>query len=123
MRSALEGPTGYRAQPCLEGEIAEALAPEAPALPGHEAGESPPPRAMHVFTSDEGAQVFIRDAALDPAALPGLVARIAAELALGGMRLAALTINGRGVFDAAAETASPDATAVPQRTINKTPGR
>ena len=53
---------------------------------------------MHVFTEEGAASVWVRDAALDAPRAQGLTARLAAELALAGKRLAAFTVNGRLIF-------------------------
>jgi len=81
-------------------EAAGAEAVERDATPH---AEPPAARAMHVFHSQQGAHVFVRDAQIDPRAAHALVARIAAELALGGTRLAAMTLNGRTIYEAPAQ--------------------
>ncbi len=76
---------------------------EAP-LPGAAASvprEPLPARAVHLMVDGSGAKVWIRDNDLTQARAGEIVASLAAELAERGLRLRALTVNGRVAFEAA----------------------
>ena len=62
-------------------------------------GEPPAKRSLHLASRGDEASLWLRDATLEPAAAAGLVGRIAAEVARAGKRLAALTLNGRTLFN------------------------
>jgi hypothetical protein len=58
-----------------------------------------PARSVHMTMDSAGARVWIRDSALTQEAAGGMVSSLAGELALRGLRLRALTINGRLAFE------------------------
>jgi len=59
-----------------------------------------PARSVHMTMDPSGARVWIRDSALTQHAAGGMLSSLAGELALRGLRLRALTINGRLAFEA-----------------------
>jgi len=81
----------------------EAATEDSPAAPRPKPAA---PRSVRIFTDADGARIVVRDATLDAPTAQALVARIAAELAMGGTRLAEVTINGAKVFEAAPEGAA-----------------
>jgi hypothetical protein len=97
--AAASAPSAIAARVSTTG-ISTSDAEEMPALQKkpREAGEPVARRFMHVFTEEGAASVWVRDAALEAPQAQGLAARIAAELAGAGKRLAAFTLNGRPVF-------------------------
>lgn len=59
-------------------------------------------RQLHVHVGDEGMEAWVRDADLSPAAALRVAGAFFQDARYGGTRLAALTINGKKVIDAAA---------------------
>ena len=53
-----------------------------------------------------GARVWIRDSGLAQGSTGAIVSSLAADLALRGLRLRALTVNGRTAFDSEPEAGS-----------------
>jgi hypothetical protein len=95
----------------VRGAIEQRPASGSGAVEGEEPASTPlprpaAPRSIRVFADSDGARIVVRDAALDAPGAQALVARIAAELALGGTRLVEVTVNGAKVFEAARQGAA-----------------
>jgi len=67
-----------------------------PFLPGRQW----PARSVHMTVDRSGARVWIRDTHLAQGATGGILSSLSGELALRGLRLRMLTLNGRVAFDA-----------------------
>jgi hypothetical protein len=87
-------------------DTCEASSPES--APHEAEGEPFEKRLMHLFHGADGVQAWIRDAELGAAQARGLALALANELAGGGNRLAALTVNGRKVELGADSVLDPD---------------
>ena len=94
--SGLEPPTS-RTQPKV---------PSPPASAAPERADPPPRRRIHVHAEGSEASVWLRDADLDPARSQGLLARIAAQIALAGRRLKSFSVNGRVILGSSRSAAS-----------------
>jgi hypothetical protein len=53
-----------------------------------------------MMAEGSGARVWIRDSGLTRSSIGGILSALAGELALRGLRLRALFVNGRGAFNA-----------------------
>jgi hypothetical protein len=91
------------AGPVTENIVDQTQTPEAPRSAGATLPPSAqqwPARSVHMMSDVGGAKVWIRDAGLAHESAGRIVSSLADELAQRGMRLRALTVNGRVVFEA-----------------------
>lgn len=58
-----------------------------------------PARSVHMMSDGSGAKVWIRDSGLVQATAGAILSSLAGELRLRGLRLRALTVNGRVAFE------------------------
>lgn len=59
-----------------------------------------PARSVHMMAEGSGARVWIRDSGLTRGSISGILSALTGELARRGLRLRALSVNGRSTFDA-----------------------
>jgi hypothetical protein len=59
-----------------------------------------PLRSVHMMAEGSGARVWIRDSGLTRGSISGILSALTGELSRRGLRLRALSVNGRSAFDA-----------------------
>ena len=60
-------------------------------------------RQLHLYQQGDGIQAWLRDADLNPAQIQNVAQALSAELSNAGLKLKALSVNGRKLSDAQAE--------------------